>query len=68
MDKYSTYWSLLIDADELFIYPGYEREDLSSFCCKLDQVKAEGVFAIMLDMYSDRPVLQTRHTPCFPAR
>src|SRR5215470_1266946 len=22
MDEYSTYWSLLIDADELFIYPG----------------------------------------------
>ena len=61
MDEYSTYWSLLIDADELFIYPGYEREGLAAFCNSLDRVNAEGVLAIMLDMYSDRPVLQTRH-------
>jgi glycosyltransferase involved in cell wall biosynthesis len=62
MDEHSTYWCLLIDADELFIYPRYEHQDLPAFCNRLDRLDAEGVFAILIDMYSDRPVLQTRHT------
>jgi hypothetical protein len=56
-------WSLLIDADEFFVYPGCERIALPALCRYLDRVGVRVLPAMLLDMYSDRPVAQTRYRP-----
>jgi glycosyltransferase involved in cell wall biosynthesis len=57
------HWVVTADADELFIYPHYETVDLPRFCRFLDGQGARGVFCLMLDMYSDRPLAQTTLAP-----
>ncbi len=44
-------WCLVFDADELFVFPRYERRGLRSLCADLDQVGATCYQAIELDMY-----------------
>ncbi len=56
------HWILTIDADELFVYPHCERVGLPSFCQFLDSVGHDSVFAILLDMYSDRSIADTLYT------
>jgi len=56
-------WVLYVDADELFIYPGFETRPLPVFCRFLDGAGARIVFAVMLDMYSDKPLAETAHPP-----
>jgi glycosyltransferase involved in cell wall biosynthesis len=52
IDQYgANRWCLLADADEWFIYPGYERKSLAEFAAYLDQMGAGGVFSFLLDMY-----------------
>ncbi|WP_210485156.1 glycosyltransferase family 2 protein [Microvirga antarctica] len=46
-------WCLFIDADELFTYPHCEKVTLQAFCRFLDRRESEGVFALLLDMYSE---------------
>ena len=57
------HWTLTIDADEQFIYPHYEELGLPLLCRYLDYVKAQAVFCLLLDMYSDRPVAEAVHDP-----
>jgi glycosyltransferase involved in cell wall biosynthesis len=57
------HWTLTIDADEQFIYPHYEELKLPRFCRHLDAVKAEAVFCLLIDMYSNQPVSETVHIP-----
>lgn len=47
-------WRLFLDADEEFIYPGYETKPIEAFCKQLDAEGAEGVFAFMFDVYPER--------------
>jgi glycosyltransferase involved in cell wall biosynthesis len=54
-------WALIIDADELFVYPNCERIGLQSFCGLLDERGVGALCAIMLDMYSDGPIAQTSY-------
>jgi glycosyltransferase involved in cell wall biosynthesis len=64
LDAYATgHWVLNLDADELFVFPRYEALGLRNFCAFLDGAGARGVFCLMLDMYSDRPLAETRHPP-----
>jgi len=64
LDAYATgHWALTLDADELFVFPRYEAIGLRNFCAFLDGTGARGVFCLMLDMYSDRPLSETRHAP-----
>jgi hypothetical protein len=52
MNEYGTNrWCLMLDADELFVYPGYESKSLSVFTNYLDRSGALGVFSFLLDMY-----------------
>jgi glycosyltransferase involved in cell wall biosynthesis len=52
LDEYGTNrWCLIIDADEWFIYPGYERKPLPNLAAHLDRTNAQGVFSFLLDMY-----------------
>jgi hypothetical protein len=45
------HWCMVVDADEWFIYPGYETKSLSDLAAYLDQSGAQGVFSFLLDMY-----------------
>ena len=44
-------WCLTVDADEWFIYPGWERKTLSDLAIYLDRTGAQGIFSFLLDMY-----------------
>lgn len=50
------HWCLLVDADELFVYPDFETRRFHDYVAALDAEGAEGVFAFMLDMYPDGPL------------
>lgn len=56
-------WTLTLDADELFVFPGSERIGLRAVCDHLDQAQAEGVLALMIDMYGPGEVAQAIHDP-----
>ena len=62
LDLYGTgHWIVLADADELLTYPLGEDRTLPALCRWLDARGYEGVFALLLDMYSDRPLKQIRY-------
>jgi len=44
-------WCLVVDADEFFIYPGWESKDLHSLCAELDVQGSTCLPAILVDMY-----------------
>jgi glycosyltransferase involved in cell wall biosynthesis len=46
------HWVLTVDADELFVYPDYERADLHVLTTFLDQAGSESMVGLLLDMYS----------------
>jgi len=54
LDIYGTgYWTIVIDADELLVYPQCEKVSLPDFCRFLDSEGSTSFFAFMLDMYPD---------------
>jgi hypothetical protein len=55
------HWALTFDADELFVYPRCEQVGLHDFCSFLDRADNDSVFAIMLDMYSDKSIAATSY-------
>jgi hypothetical protein len=52
-------WCLTIDADECFVYPHCESKSLPLFIKYLESKGADAVFAVLLDMYSDRSITET---------
>jgi len=61
-DTYATgRWVVTADVDELLVFPGAEALSLPQLCSYLDQHDQDGLFAVMLDMFSDRPLSQTRY-------
>ncbi len=50
------HWNVVADADELLVYPGCEKAGLREFCAWLDRSGYEGMFTLLLDMYSDLPI------------
>jgi glycosyltransferase involved in cell wall biosynthesis len=59
-------WILLVDADELLIWPGSEHETVQQLTRKFDACGAEVLFTIMLDMYSDKPFGTINYRPGLP--
>jgi Glycosyl transferase family 2 len=57
------HWCLTVDADELFVYPHYETVGLLKLCNYLDGQGLEAVSTPMIDMYSAKPIVKTRHNP-----
>lgn len=55
-------WCLTVDADELFIYPHFDRVGLQEFCAFLDREKSQAVAAPMVDMYGSGPLAATRYS------
>jgi hypothetical protein len=59
LDEYGTnHWCLVVDADEWFIYPGYERQPLPALAAHLGRSGAQGMFAFLLDMYGSVPIIE----------
>jgi glycosyltransferase involved in cell wall biosynthesis len=64
LDEYGVdHWCLVVDADEWFIYPGYENKSLPELAAYLEQSGAQGVFAFLLDMYGRGMVAEAVSTP-----
>jgi Glycosyl transferase family 2 len=63
LDEYGlNRWCLMVDADEWFVYPGYERRSLTEFARYLEGTGSQGVFTFGLDMYGDGVFDESRHT------
>lgn len=52
-------WCLLIDADELFVYPHCEQVDVSKLCTFLEYEGHEALSALVVDMYGSTPIRST---------
>ncbi len=52
-------WALTIDADELFIFPGFEIINLKKLVSYLDSQGYDSVRASMIDMYSAKSIEDT---------
>jgi glycosyltransferase involved in cell wall biosynthesis len=64
LDEYGVnHWCLVVDADEWFIYPGYESQPLPALAAHLEQSGAQGMFAFLLDMYGAGPIAQSIAEP-----
>jgi hypothetical protein len=60
------HWCLYIDADECLVYPHCEHVSLPRFCEYLQRSGADGVYSILLDMYSDKPIATSVYRPGQP--
>lgn len=56
-------WCLVVDADEHFVYPHCENKSLRSFTRYLDKHGFDSVLALMVDMYGDGSIQDTRLRP-----
>jgi hypothetical protein len=59
-------WALVVDADELLVWPGSEEGTIQGLTQRLDGQGATCLFTIMLDMYSDRPFGKIGYVPGEP--
>lgn len=55
------HWCLVVDADEIFIYPHYEKVSLRDLCNFLDKEGSTAMSSMLLDMYSDKQIKQTEY-------
>ena len=60
------HWVLVVDADELFVYPGCEHISFRKFLALLESEQAQGVLTFLLDMYSDAPIKDTHYNKGTP--
>lgn len=57
MSQYAVgHWAVYVDGDELLTYPNQVPGNLPLFCRWLDDNGFEAVYALMLDMYADKPL------------
>ena len=56
-------WVVTADADELLVFPGSEVLDLRDLIAYLEAQGQQGLFTLMLDMFSDRAMSQTVYSP-----
>ncbi|MBV8201222.1 MAG: glycosyltransferase family 2 protein [Acidobacteria bacterium] len=54
-------WCIVVDADELLVYPGWEQLSLPELCAYLDSERSSAFASLLLDMYSDKPIRDTRY-------
>jgi glycosyltransferase involved in cell wall biosynthesis len=55
------HWCLIVDADEILYYPECENKGLHELCDELDQKNKKALFAVLLEMYSDKPIKDTHY-------
>lgn len=56
------YWTLQVDADELFVYPHVEVAQLRLLCDALESEAVRGIHAVMVDMYGKDPIDRVAYT------
>jgi hypothetical protein len=62
LDTYSSgHWAVIVDADELLIYPHHEKLELPLFCRYLDHVGAQAMACTSVDMYAASPIGDAVH-------
>lgn len=54
-------WVVMLDADEILCFPGYEDIGIRELCVMLDRAGFRAMSGVMLDMYSDVAVADTRY-------
>lgn len=52
-------WILVVDPDELLVYPYHDTRRLPALCRWLEATGREGLGTLLLDMYGDRSVRET---------
>lgn len=57
------HWVLVVDADELLVYPDCETTPLPRFVDALDASGADGLLTFLLDMYPAGPLQDARYEP-----
>jgi len=57
------HWTLVLDADELFVFPGYETTPLAEFLDWVAKNGADAVAAPMLDMYPQDSIGRIGYQP-----
>ena len=55
------HWVVMLDADEILCYSGDEHRTLIDFCASLDERGLAAASGLLLDMYSDEPIAETRY-------
>jgi Glycosyl transferase family 2 len=59
----ANHWCLTVDADEWFVYPGYESQPLNELAGYLERRGAQGMFAFLLDMYGSGTIAESIAEP-----
>ena len=55
------HWCVIVDADEMLVYPNYEKISLKQFCLFLDKEGSTAMHSLLVDMYSNRPVAAAQY-------
>ncbi|MGZ8216667.1 glycosyltransferase family 2 protein [Methylomagnum sp.] len=55
------HWCLTLDSDEFMIFEGSPRRSLKDFCRDLDRRDKRVATGLLLDLYGQRPVSETRY-------
>lgn len=55
------YWCVVVDADELLLYPHREKISIRKLSEFLDRESRTALHCLLLDMYSDKPLRLTRY-------
>lgn len=55
-------WCLVLDADEMIVYPDFEIVSLRELCNFLDGECFDALDCVLLDMYPDKPLGEVRYT------
>jgi glycosyltransferase involved in cell wall biosynthesis len=64
LKKYAEgHWCIIADADEILVYPHYEKVSLRQLCSFLDAEGKTSMSSLLLDMYSDKTVRSTAYRP-----
>jgi len=73
LSKYGKgHWCLVVDADEILIYPHYEKVSIRELCRFLEKEKSTALSCLLLDMYANKPIRLARYNqgdnplPSFP--
>ena len=56
-------WCVVVDADELLVYPHFENHNLHSLCAYLDQRRQTALKCVLLDMYSEQEIENVTYSP-----
>ena len=64
LDRHCTgFWTLVVDADEMFVYPDAENRPIQAFTALLEAAGYEAFGCALLDMYPDAPISSFTEVP-----